>query len=224
MPRITDDRVAETTTSIGTGALALAGAIPGYKTFGSVMAIADTCYYSIEAIDANGAAAGEWETGLGTYSAAGTLTRTTVSRSSSANAAVNFAAGTKRVWLAFIKVAFDQLYSRPVTVFFTGKPVMDEILLMWLPAIGETVTFADDFAGSVGRCITVPTATFTLAVKKNGVQIGTVSIAVSGTVSFVTSGAGPESFVGGTDYMTIEAPPTPDATCANVAITLKGSN
>lgn len=101
MALIKEDRIAETSTSTGTGAMTLAGALTAHKAFSSVMTSpSDTCYYVIEGIDGSGAATGEWESGIGTYSAANTLTRTTVQRSSNANAAVTFSAGTKRVLMA----------------------------------------------------------------------------------------------------------------------------
>jgi hypothetical protein len=102
MARKVADRVLETSVTTGTGALTLAGAITGYRAFSAVMTSpSDTCYYTIQAVDAAGTPTGDWEVGLGTYSASNTLTRTTVIASSNANAAVNFAAGTKQVWLDF---------------------------------------------------------------------------------------------------------------------------
>ncbi len=100
MALIVEDRVLETSTTTGTGPMTLSGAPTGFYTFASVCAIADTCYYMIEAIDANGVLTGDNEEGLGTYSGANTLTRTTVHKSSNGGAAVNFAAGTKRVGIA----------------------------------------------------------------------------------------------------------------------------
>jgi hypothetical protein len=97
MVLIVDDRVVETSTTTGSGDLTLAAAVTGFKRFSAVMATNDTCHYMIEAIDGSGNATGEWEVGLGTYSAANTLTRTTVYKSSNANAAVTLSAGTKRV-------------------------------------------------------------------------------------------------------------------------------
>lgn len=97
MTLIRRDRVVETTTSTGTGDLTLAGAVTGYRSFGGVMAIGNTCYCGVEAIGANGLPTGDWEIGLYTYSAANTLTRTTIHASSNSGAAVSFAAGTKRV-------------------------------------------------------------------------------------------------------------------------------
>lgn len=100
MALIIEDRVMETSTTTGTGDFSLAGAVAGFRDFDSVMANGDTCYYLIEAVDANGVPTGDWETGLGTFNDTDTLVRTTVSRSSNSNAAVSFAAGTKRVTLA----------------------------------------------------------------------------------------------------------------------------
>lgn len=117
MARIFEDRVCETSTTTGTGALTLAGAVTGFRAFSAVMASpSDTCYYFIEAIDANGVPTGEWETGLGTYSAADTLTRTTILESSNSGSAVNFSAGTKRVGICALAVAalgFDATLGAP---------------------------------------------------------------------------------------------------------------
>ena len=93
------DRILETSTTTGTGAFTLAGAITGYRRFADIPSIAtsDTVYYCIFAVDGNGNPSGDWETGLGTYSSANTLTRTTPMASTNAGAAVNFGAGTKYV-------------------------------------------------------------------------------------------------------------------------------
>jgi len=103
MAHITEDRVLETSTTTGTGALTLAGAVTGFRAFGSVMTSpSDTCWYAIWAVDSNGNATGDFESGLGTYSGANTLTRTTVLESSNAGAAVSFAAGTKYVAMSLL--------------------------------------------------------------------------------------------------------------------------
>lgn len=102
MAHISEPRVLETTTTTGTGALALAAAVAGMRRFSSVCSVGDTALYYIEHVDANGVPDGDWECGLGTYSAANELTRTTVVRSSNSNAAVSFGAGTKRVGITFL--------------------------------------------------------------------------------------------------------------------------
>ena len=110
MAHITEDRVLETSTTTGTGALTLAGAVTGFRAFGSVMTSpSDTCWYALWAVDSNGNATGDYEEGLGTYSASNTLTRTTVLRSSNANAAVNLSAGTKYVAISLLAARALQL-------------------------------------------------------------------------------------------------------------------
>lgn len=93
MPFVKKDRVRETTTTSGTGAITTAGAPGGYQSFSAVMNIGDTCWYGIVM---PGSA---WETGLGTYSAVNTITRTTVLESSNSNALVSFPAGSKDVFI-----------------------------------------------------------------------------------------------------------------------------
>lgn len=99
MAFIVADRVKETSLSTGTGTFALAGAMTGFSTFASRCAVGDTLYYAIQGVDGGGSPSGEWECGLGTYSAANTLTRTTVTASSNSDAAVSFSAGDKQVFI-----------------------------------------------------------------------------------------------------------------------------
>lgn len=91
MAHVLAARVAETSTTTGTGAFALSAALAGHQRFSAVCAVSDTTEYMIVADD------GSWEEGVGTYSSANTLTRTTITNSSNAGAAVNFAAGSKTV-------------------------------------------------------------------------------------------------------------------------------
>jgi hypothetical protein len=86
------DRVFETTTTTGTGTVTLAGAVNGFRTFQSVLSAGDTCYYQINL-------GTEWEVGVGTLATTTTLSRDTVLASSNSNAAVNFSAGSKSVFL-----------------------------------------------------------------------------------------------------------------------------
>lgn len=99
MAFIVADRVKETSTSEGTGPITLGGAVLGFSAFSARCTTGDTCYYAIQAVDGAGVPTGEWECGLGTYSGANTLTRTTVTSSSNSDAAVSFAAGTKQVFI-----------------------------------------------------------------------------------------------------------------------------
>jgi hypothetical protein len=88
------DRVRETTSTTGTGTIALGGAVTGFRTF--VAGIGDTneTYYCISHRTAD-----EWEVGVGTVSDAtpDTLSRDTILASTNSGAAVDFSAGTKDV-------------------------------------------------------------------------------------------------------------------------------
>lgn len=97
MAHIIEDRVLEVSTSTGTGPFTLSGAIAGFRRVGAVCSVSDTLWYYIEAIDADGTPTGEYEYGLGTYSASDQLTRTAVRGSSNGGAAVAFATGSKLV-------------------------------------------------------------------------------------------------------------------------------
>lgn len=94
------DRVKETTTTTGTSDITLAGAATRYRAFSAVFSVGDEqISYCIEA-----QSGGEWEVGLGTYSATNTLRRDKVLSSSNSDALVNFSAGTKDV---FVTISAD---------------------------------------------------------------------------------------------------------------------
>jgi len=94
MALVINNRVRETTTTTGTGAQTLAGAVDGFQTFAAGIGNSNTTYYAISLNTAN-----EWEVGLGTLNSdSSTLTRTTVLESSNSDSAVDFAAGSKEVF------------------------------------------------------------------------------------------------------------------------------
>ena len=96
MALVVKDRVRETSTTTGTGTFTLNGAVSGFQTFLAIGS-GNTTYYTI--VDA---ATGDWEVGIGTYSAGvNTLTRTTVLESSNNGNLVDFAAGTKDVFCTY---------------------------------------------------------------------------------------------------------------------------
>lgn len=101
MAHISEDRVLETTTDTGTGAVFLS-AVTGYRRFADVMAISDTCFYAIWLVDTVGTPTGGWECGIATYSSVNQIVRTTVLESSNGGAAVNFPVGTKYVALTLL--------------------------------------------------------------------------------------------------------------------------
>jgi hypothetical protein len=104
MPFVLADRIKEYTTSTGTytTSVVLAGTALGYRTFASVLADGDICYYCMDDL------AGNWEIGLGTFSSATpSFTRaTTPISSSNANASVTFGVGTKEIYITVPSTGF----------------------------------------------------------------------------------------------------------------------
>lgn len=123
MALVVADRVKETTTTTGTGAISLGGAADNFATFSSALSDGDTTYYAI--VDENNS---EYEVGLGTYASSGnTLARTTVLDSSNSGSAVDLASGSKDVFITYPadksvkldandKIAGNQTFSGTVTL------------------------------------------------------------------------------------------------------------
>ena len=112
MALVINDRVKVTSTTTGTGAMALGAAVTGFETFAQGIGNNNTTYYCIFNQGTT-----EFEVGLGTLDgSSANLTRTTVISSSNSDAAVNFAAGTKDVFCTLPA-------SKSVYLAATGTPV-----------------------------------------------------------------------------------------------------
>ena len=132
---------------------------------------------------------------------------------------------------ATLKTYFDTLYApltQPFTValFYPGVPTASVCVgTIAAPAGITTITYASSLTGSAGKALTAATAQTDFDVRKNattsanGTSVGTVRFAASGTVPTFIAASG-FTLTGGTDYLTIWAPATPDATLANIGITL----
>ena len=113
MALVVNDRVRETSTTTGTGAMTLGGAEQSFITFAAGIGNSNETYY---AISLRGGA--EFETGRGTLNGSSTtLTRTEVFKSSNSDNAVSFSAGTKDIFctLPASKAVFEDASSN-VTV------------------------------------------------------------------------------------------------------------
>jgi hypothetical protein len=94
MALVINNRVREVTSTTGTGAVTLGGAVAGFQSFAAGIGNSNTTYYAISINTES-----EWEVGLGTLNSdSSTLTRTTVLESSNSDSAVDFAAGSKEVF------------------------------------------------------------------------------------------------------------------------------
>ena len=164
MALVINDRVKETTTTTGTGAISLGGAVTGFETFAAGIGNSNTVYYCI----AHQTAA-EFEVGLGTLDGdSSDLTRTTVISSSNSDSAVDFSAGTKDVFCTIpaSKMVFED-GSNDVT-------------------IGRNLTVTGDLTIS-GDDLTMATNTSGAALIGDGSNFNPVVI--SGDVSIATNGA-----------------------------------
>ena len=139
MALVINDRVKETTTTTGTGAVSLGGAVTGFETFAAGIGNSNTVYYCIAHRDQ-----AEFEVGLGTLDGdSSDLTRTTVISSSNSDSAVNFSSGTKDVFctlpaskLIFEDANNDATVGRNLTV--TGD----------LTVSGDDITMATNTSGA----------------------------------------------------------------------------
>ena len=210
MALVLKDRVKDTTTSTGTGAITLSGTPPaGYQSF-TVIGNGNTTYYTI-------AGQTQWEVGIGTYNA-GTLNRDTVFESSNSNALVDFSSGTKDVFVTLpAEVVSSPL--RLVAFFFIDTPPASQTLMMYTAT--ENLTFADDFAGSYGTCGSFPNVTYVMNVLKNNSNVGTVTISTGGVVTFATTGGALTLAAG--DQLKVVAPGGTVENVANVSISFRGT-
>lgn len=104
--------IKETSTTTGTGDYTLAGAASGYGAFTDVLSNGDYTIYT--ATDGN-----SFENGIGLMVDPTTLSRIFVFRSSNANAAVNWAAGTRNIFISDV----GDLYAQTVKLDSrTGAP------------------------------------------------------------------------------------------------------
>jgi len=225
MALIIKDRVQETTTTTGTGAVSLGGAVTNFVAFSSVMANADTTYYAI-------ISATDWEVGLATYATSGnTLTRTTVYASSNAGAAVNFAAGTKYVYIdaladrTLFKDANNTIASPTFSGTIAGTPsvstsssLASQIVTVNLGAFANTYTSPTNGASGTGSVATVTWLTALAVAPAIGSRVTvvgmtpigyngiyTVTASTTTSVSFANATSGGVS-VQGTIFLTDWAP------------------
>ena len=112
MALVINDRVKVTSTTTGTGAMALGAAATGFETFAQGIGNNNTTYYCIFNQGTT-----EFEVGRGTLDgSSANLARTEVISSSNSDAAVNFTSGTKDVFCTLPA-------SKSVYLDATGNPV-----------------------------------------------------------------------------------------------------
>jgi hypothetical protein len=161
------DRVKQTTYSIGTGDIALSGAIAGFSTFSSVYQNNDLLFYCItDGIN--------YEIGSGTYvSSSDTIKRYSI-KSTNSNQLVNFGYGLKEIYVNY--PATNSVFS-PYGISSTPQ---NSGIAFW--SSSNSISYSDKFNidsgnGRIGINKTNPTATIDI-----GGSSATSSIRASGFV------------------------------------------
>ena len=118
MALVINDRVKVTSTTTGTGAMALGSAVTGFETFAQGIGNNNETYYCIFNQGTT-----EFEVGRGTLDGtSANLTRTTIISSSNSDSAVSFTSGTKDVFctLPASKSVFLDASGNPVGAASSG--------------------------------------------------------------------------------------------------------
>ena len=155
MALVVYNRVQETTTTTGTGAITLAGAVSGFQSF-AVIGNGNTTYYCITSNTA-------WEVGLGTYSTTGpTLTRTTVYSNSLGTTAPISLTGTSTVFCTYpseqsifqdtTKTAYSNQFAASNGLFVNNRTVS----VSYSIPTGYSATSAGPITVNSGVAVTVP--------------------------------------------------------------------
>lgn len=125
------DLVEQQTTTTGTGAYTVSGSVTGRQTFTAALANNDVVPYVVTDD------AGNFECGIGTWTEGTTqLARTEVMTSSNAGAAVNWAAGTKRIYVSPIAASLPLTAGRNASSAGAAPGLNDDSLLGY--KIGST--------------------------------------------------------------------------------------
>jgi hypothetical protein len=151
MALVLKDRVKETSTTTGTGTITLAGAATGFQSFSSI-GDGNTTYYTIT----DGT---DWEVGIGTYTTSGTtLSRDTILSSSNSDAAVNWGAGSKDVFVTYPSDAIPAAGS--TTSYLARNYTGDGTTTDFTVTDGATVSDVFVFLNGVAQ---VPTSDYTIS-------------------------------------------------------------
>lgn len=126
---------------------------------------------------------------------------------------------TAAVWVAITNVP-PAVPVYDIQFVFVTTPTTNEVIETIM--IPRAVTWPANLTASLGQVGTNPTASFTMSVKDDGVEIATIVITTGGVVSFTTT-AGTAKTIAAGSVLTLVAPAVVDATVANGTFTIVGT-
>lgn len=133
------DCVKQTTTATDDNDLSLdSTAFQGYRTFDDALSDGDTCYYLLDE-----KVSGQWEIGLGTFTAPSTLARTTVYQSSNSNNKIDLFNGSYPEVSIVTRAATFQTIEDTINATTVGTSLVAEYEVTGSAATTITITDLD---------------------------------------------------------------------------------
>ena len=116
--------------------------------------------------------------------------------------------------------AEEQLGVYLIEDFWPGTPNNNQTILMHV-LTPVTAEFAAGLPGSKSRCKSAPIGAQVFSVRRNGIEVGTMTFGAGSSVAVFAAAAGFKC--NENDYLEVIAPASVDGSIANIAMTLKGS-
>jgi hypothetical protein len=132
------------------------------------------------------------------------------------------AAGSKKITVEDFENTLASLIDK--YVYAIGGMMLEPqpanaVILIHVPS--ETIVIPSTGNRSCGKALTAATGSTTFSIRKNGVEFGTMNVGVGSTVPSFNFPSD-TTLVGGTDYLTVINPASPDITLALFGFTIWG--